>query len=112
MNPSFRNGSRKAMWKWVYPFLHRHRLSIRRKTRVGQKLSGHLQKIRSEFVAALNERFKAGGTLEGTPSSLRVNMDDTAVFFEMTSDTTINEVNARTVSIRGSGSNLLTMRAA
>ncbi|OWY92923.1 Pogo transposable element [Phytophthora megakarya] len=89
------------MWKWVYPFLYRHRLSIRRKTR---KLSGHLQKIRSEFVAALNERFKAGSTLEGTPSSLRVNMDETAVFFEMTSDTTINEVNAQTVSIRGSGS--------
>lgn len=93
------------MWKWVYPFLHRHRLSIRRRTRVAQKLSGHLQEVRHEFVAAINERFEPGGTLEGTPASLRVNMDETAVFFEMTSDTTINAVNARTVSIRGTGSN-------
>ncbi|KAE9341572.1 hypothetical protein PR003_g9918 [Phytophthora rubi] len=96
INPSFRGGNRKAMWKWVYPFLHRHRLSIRRRTRVAQKLSGHLQEVRREFVAAINERFEPGGTLEGTPASLRVNMDETAVFFEMTSDTT-NAVNARTV---------------
>jgi hypothetical protein len=105
IDPTFRNGHRSAMWSWAYPFLHRHRLSIRRKTRVGRKLSGHLENIRREFVEAVNERFRSGGTLEGIPPRLRVNMDETAVFFEMTSNTTINSVNARTVSIRGSGSN-------
>ncbi|KAE9264982.1 hypothetical protein PR003_g32604 [Phytophthora rubi] len=93
------------MWRWVYPFLKRHRLSIRRRTRVGQKLSGHLESVRQEFVEAVNERFAAGGTLENTPPALRVNMDETAVFFEMTANTTINSKNARTVSIRSTGSN-------
>ncbi|KAE9029188.1 hypothetical protein PR001_g11556 [Phytophthora rubi] len=81
MDPSFRNGNRKSMWSWVYPFLHRHRLSIRRRTRVGQKLSGHLAEVRREFVETVNERFLPGGTMEGTSPALRVNMDETAVCF-------------------------------
>lgn len=48
-----------------------------------------------------NECFDAGSTLKVTPPAQRVNLDDTATLFEMTSNTMINATNARTVSIRG-----------
>jgi hypothetical protein len=53
----------------------------------------------------VNERFQPGGTLEGTPPSMIVSMDETEVHYEQTATTTIAPTNSRTVAIRGSGSN-------
>ncbi|GMF65642.1 unnamed protein product [Phytophthora lilii] len=53
----------------------------------------------------VNERFRPGGTLEGTPPSMIVNMDEMAVHYEQTATTTIASTNSSSVAIRGSGSN-------
>ncbi|KAF4039615.1 Tc5 transposase DNA-binding domain [Phytophthora infestans] len=83
IDPTFKEGDRKRLRHWVYPFVQRKRLSIRRRTHVGQKLSGHLQSVRNDFVEMVNERFRPGGTLEGTPPSMIVNMDEMAVHYEL-----------------------------
>ena len=80
LDPQFHGRNIKTLWHWVYPFLDRHHLSIRRATHVGQKLRGHLLHVQNDFVEMVNERFQPGGTLEGTPPSMFVNMDETAIF--------------------------------
>ncbi|RLN76361.1 hypothetical protein BBJ28_00007038 [Nothophytophthora sp. Chile5] len=99
LDPFFKGGNKGVLRSWVYPFLHRNHLSIRRRTHVGQKLSGHLQAIRNEFVEAVNERFMPQETMEGTPAAMIVNMDETAVYYELSATKTINETGANTVSV-------------
>jgi hypothetical protein len=105
VRPNFKGGVQKRLIAWVYKFLARHRLSVRRVTRIGQKLSGHLKEVQDDATAAIRKRLAEGGTLHGMDLKYFINMDQTAVYFEMKSSTTVNEVGARTVSIRDSASN-------
>jgi hypothetical protein len=72
---------------------------------VGQKLSGHLKEVQDDAAAAIRKRLAPGGTLHGMDLKYFINMDQTAVYFEMKSTTTVHEKGARTVSVRESGSN-------
>jgi hypothetical protein len=104
LDRSFHGGSYKALKKsWVYQFLHRHDFCLRRFTREGQKLSGHLQAQKDDFVASITERFKSDGTLCGLSDRLIINMDETPVYFEPDRATTVNKKGAKTASIRSSG---------
>ncbi|RLN72160.1 hypothetical protein BBJ28_00005981 [Nothophytophthora sp. Chile5] len=105
MDPFFKGDNKGVLRSWVYHFLHRNHLSIRRRTHVGQKLNGHLQAIRDEFVEAVNERFMPQGTMEGTPTTMIVNIDETAVYYVLSATKTINETRATMVAVRGYGSN-------
>jgi DDE superfamily endonuclease len=105
IDSTFHNGNINALWKWIYVFLDRNNLSIRRVTRQGQKLSGHLNQVHEEVINAINERFTIGGTLSDVHDSLFVNMDETAVFYESSPTTTINAKGENTISIRCTGSN-------
>jgi hypothetical protein len=105
VRPDFRGGDQQKLISWVYKFLARHGLSVRRVTRVGQKLSGHLKKVQDDAAAAIRKRLSVGGTLHGMELKYFINMDQTAVYFEMKTTTTVHEVGAKTVSIRESGSN-------
>jgi hypothetical protein len=105
VRPNFRGGIKNRLISWVYKFLARHGMSIRRVTRVGQKLSGHLKEVQDDAAAAIRKRIAVGGTLHGIDMKYFINMDQTAVYFEMKSNTTVHEVGARTVSVRESGSN-------
>jgi hypothetical protein len=102
---NFKGGVQKRLIAWVYTFLARHCLSVCRVTRIGQKLSGHLKEVQDDAAAAIRKRLAEGGTLHGIDLKYFINMDQTAVYFEMKSSTTVNEVGARTVSIRDSASN-------
>ncbi|POM66159.1 Leucinerich repeatcontaining protein 43like [Phytophthora palmivora] len=53
----------------------------------------------------VTERFRPGGTLEGTQSSMIVNMDEMAVHYEQTAATAITPTKSKAVAIRGNGSN-------
>jgi hypothetical protein len=99
VKPNFKGGVQKTLIAWVYKFLARHRLSVRRVTCIGQKLSGHLKEVQDDAAAAIRKRLAEGGTLHGMDLKYFINMDQTAVYFEMKSSTTVNEVGARTVSI-------------
>jgi hypothetical protein len=105
VRPDFKGGMKKRLIAWVYKFLGRHGLSVRRVTRVGQKLSGHLKQVQEDAAAAIQKRIAPGGTLHGMDLKYFINMDQTAVYFEMKSSTTVHEKGARTVSVRESGSN-------
>jgi transposase-like protein len=104
-NPSFKNSSQKTLIAWVYKFLGRHGLTVRRVTRIGQKLSGHLKEVQDDCANAIKKRMAVGGTLHGIDLKYFINMDQTAVYFEMKSSTTVDKVGTRTVSIRDSASN-------
>jgi len=45
VRPSFCGGKRKQLTRWVYKFLARKGFSLRRATRIGQKLTGHLMEV-------------------------------------------------------------------
>jgi hypothetical protein len=60
---TFKNGNAAKISQWFYCFLEWWNLSIHRVTRVGQKLSGHLQQIKEDTTTAINSRFLPGGTL-------------------------------------------------
>jgi hypothetical protein len=47
-----------------YCFVEQWKLSLRHVTRVGQKLSGHLQQIKEDTTTAINAMFFPGVTLE------------------------------------------------
>jgi Tc5 transposase DNA-binding domain len=103
--PTFKEGDLKKQVKWVYRFLGRTGLSIRRPTRIGQKLTGHLQEVQNDMTKSIRKRLDVGGTLHGLDPKYFINMDQTAVWFEMKSATTVDVVGAQTVSVRDSGSN-------
>ena len=105
LRPAFKGGDKGKQVKWVYRFLGRNGLSIRRPTRIGQKLSGHLQEVQDDMAQSIRNRLAEGGSLHGLDLRNFVNMDQTAVWFEMKSSTTVDLTGARTVSIRDSGSN-------
>lgn len=105
VDSAFHGGSIPALWSWIYPFLHRRSLSIRRVTHEGQKLSGHLASVQRDFVACVMERFGCDGTLSRVTPSGFVNMDETAVFFETKTNQTVNPIGDRTIAIRCSNSN-------
>lgn len=91
--------------RWVYKFMERFGLSIRRRTHVGQKLSGHLLAVKQNFGKIISQRFSTNGTLANVPAKFCLNMDQTAVFFESKNNTTVNKKGRKTVSVRDSGSN-------
>ncbi|ETV66673.1 hypothetical protein H257_16888 [Aphanomyces astaci] len=57
IHPSFHGGRAKALSNWVYEFLNRNHLCLRRPTRQGQKRSNHLQATMDDFVGNVNDRF-------------------------------------------------------
>jgi hypothetical protein len=89
VNPGFKKGSKKTLGSWIYKFLSRHGLSIRKATRVGQKLSGHLKKVKEDCALAMRNRMSVGGTLHGMDLKYFINMDQTAVYFESKSSNTV-----------------------
>jgi hypothetical protein len=105
VRPHFYQGVQTKLIKWVYRFLDRHGLSVRRVTRIGQKLSGHLKEVQDDATAAVRSRLAVDGSLHGLDLKYFINMDQTCCYFEMKSNTTVDTVGAKTVSVRDSGSN-------
>ncbi|KAF0702431.1 hypothetical protein AaE_015936 [Aphanomyces astaci] len=100
IDPTFHEVLPKRLSHWVYAFLNRQGLSIRRPTRKGQKLPNHLKEIRDDFVRSLQGRFSVFGTVADARWSRVVNMDETPVYFEPDVHTTIAPKGAKTVSAR------------
>jgi hypothetical protein len=87
-------------------------VTLRRVTHKGQKLSGHLQRIKNQTTTAINKRFSADGTMHGTSPKYFLNMDETAVFFESKSQTVVSpkgkkRYHQETVGVMQKGQQLL-----
>lgn len=96
IDPNFKGKRQTAIKRWVYSFMGRWRLSVRRITHLGQKLSGHLQVIRDDFTNGVNLRFVNGGSLSYVKPSMFLNMDQTCVYFESKHSTTVTNKGKKT----------------
>jgi hypothetical protein len=93
-----------SITRWVYLFLDRWDLSIRRVTRVGQKLSGHMQKVKDDTTTSINKKFLPRHPMHGLDPHYFLSMSQTAVYFESKSKTVVAKKGSKTVSARDSGS--------
>ena len=87
--------------RWLRCFLKRHDLSLRRKTKIAQKLPRDLEdQLLSfqRFVIRLRQKNEY-------PLSLIANMDETPVWFDMAGNLTVDQTGAKTVHIRTTSNN-------
>jgi len=89
----------KCSTQWLSRFLKRHDLSLRRKTKIAQKLPKDLEeKLLSfqRFIIRLRQK-------NDYPLGMIANMDETPVCFDMAGDLTVNPTGTKTVHIRTTG---------
>jgi hypothetical protein len=92
--PSFQ-GSRG----WIQKFMRRNNLSLRAKTSIAQKLPAALEEKMATFIRSVRDVRKE----LKYPDSMIVNMDETPMYFDMTTNKTVNQKGAKTVSVRSTG---------
>jgi hypothetical protein len=91
--------------KWVFHFLARWDLSIHHVTCVGQKFSGHLQKVKVDTTTSINKWFLQGHPMHRLDPHYFLNMDQTAVYFKSISKTVVVKKGSKTIFASESGSN-------
>ena len=96
INPEFKGGSVNTISWWVYRFLCRHKLALCRPTRLSQNTAAEAETVRESFTQSIMARIH----MNDIPSSLFVNMDETAIYFDTPQITTVNVRAAKTVSVR------------
>ena len=105
IDQNFHNVSKTALLKWVYAFLDRNILSMRRIIRQGQKLSSCLYDVHQQVMNSINDGFSINGDLYDVDDSMFVNMDKAAVYYKSNPTTIINAKGDNTISICCIGSN-------
>ena len=81
---------------WAQKFMRWNDIVVRAKTTVAQKLPATLEKKMTKFHAAVKEAIKQNQY----PLELIGNMDETSMYFDMASNTTIEKKGTKSVSIR------------
>lgn len=84
---------------WVQKFMRRNNLSLRAKTSIAQKLPAALEEKMATFLRSVREARKQSKY----PDNMIVNMDETPMYFDMTTNKTVNLKGAKTVSVRSTG---------
>src|SRR6266511_4414709 len=85
--------------KWLDSLMSHNNLSNRRRTTIAQHLPSNLVEKQQEFLAFITYR----RIQHDYPLVFIGNMDETLVTFDLSSNTTIDEVGAKTISIRTTG---------
>jgi hypothetical protein len=89
----------KATAGWLNAFMKRHKLAIRRRTKISQKLPEQLGEKLDNF-----RRFIIQLRIRKTYEMCNIfNMDETPVWFDMAGNFTIHPKGEKTVHIRGTG---------
>src|SRR5437588_5162622 len=89
----------KASFRWLTSFMKRYKLSLRRRTKISQKLPKQTEELLEkfyQFIARL--RIKKSFEFRNI-----FNMDETTVYFDIAGNFTINAVGDKTAHIRGTG---------
>jgi len=89
----------KTSHRWLIAFMRRYKLSLRRRTRISQKLPSETQSLLDKFHQFVNRlRLEKSYEFENI-----LNMDETPVWFDMAGNFTINPKGEKTVHIRATG---------
>ena len=99
--PTVSDGSKAfvASKGWLERFLHRNGLSLRRRTTMAQKDPDKLTEKLVSFVDYIGKAVSSKGILEKDI----IAMDETAVWFDMVSPTTIDARGTKSVSLKTTG---------
>ena len=85
--------------RWLYAFMKRRNLSLRRRTKIGQKLPKQTEELLENF-----HQFVFRLRIEKSYEMCNIfNMDETPVWFDMAGNFTVNQTGEKTVHIRGTG---------
>ena len=85
--------------QWFYRFLHRHELSLCRRTKIGQKLPENLNEKLVAFQWFIIRHRQA----QDYDLAQIGNMDETPIFFDMVGNVTVEAKGNKTVHIRTTG---------
>ena len=88
IKPEFKQKTLNQQLNWAYRFLKRRGFSIRRISHIGQKFSKEIDRIKEKFISDIIEQRKNVEILFAEDFKI-INMDETACFLDMNSDTTI-----------------------
>jgi DDE superfamily endonuclease len=89
----------KASFRWLTSFMKRYKLSLRRRTKISQKLPEQTKESLERF-----QQFVTRLRIEKSFEYRYIfNMDETPVWFDMSGNFTINAMGEKTVHIRGTG---------
>ena len=100
--PAFKGKNYKTLLNWSYRFLKRNNYSIRRATHLGQELK---KNVKEEFIKFLNIIYSIRRTYHINESyECIINMDETPVWFEMISKTTVDKIGNKSVTVKTFGS--------
>lgn len=104
LNPELKNINKKTLQKRVYRFLDRNNYSIRKASHVGQPLPSKAMDLFYEFfMDVIRKRQKLGIYDTKEEHDRIVNIDETPVYFEMTTDKTINRKGDKVISVETKG---------
>jgi hypothetical protein len=89
----------KASFRWLTSFMKRYKLSLRRRTKISQKLPKQTEELLEQFYQFVTRlRIKKSFEFRNI-----FNMDETPVYFDMAGNFTLNAIGDKTVHIRGTG---------
>jgi hypothetical protein len=83
LNASFALRTDEAKQNWIKRFMKQKQICSRAITHVGQQTSSQLRTMKADFVAHVNAKFRVDGVLADCEKKYIVNMDQTAIFFEV-----------------------------
>jgi hypothetical protein len=89
----------KASSGWLQKFMKRHKLSLRRKTSLAQKDPNSLFEKIVDFLLYSGNLISKNKI---SPANI-IAMDETGIFFDMPSATTVDQVGKRTISLKTTG---------
>ena len=104
LKPELKNKSMRALQSMCYRILEKNKYSLRRASHIGQPLPSKSLDLFYEFFRDIIRKRQQLGIFDNEGDYDRiVNIDETPIFFEMTTDKTYNKKGAKVVSIETKG---------
>jgi hypothetical protein len=104
LNPDLKDSKKKTLQQRVYRFLERNNYSIRKASHMGQPLPSKSLDLFLDFFREINRKRHKLRIFDSKDDHDRiVNIDETPIYFEMTSDKTINRKGDKVISVETKG---------
>ena len=101
--PSLRQLSYQGIHTWCYRFMERNHLSFRRVTHIGQPLKDDSSDAMANFILYCKNALNDLNIVIPENLDCIANMDETPIYFEMVTDTTVERIGRKKVNIETFG---------